>query len=444
MRHTGDVGTTAGPDHRDELDDLDLLCDEAIAEPHAYLGRFRDRQPVVWSERHRAWVVLGHPELDAAFRAPELSTERMGAFRSRLTGSRAEALAKAVELLEGWMLFHDPPEHTRLRAPLARQFTPKAVSTLEQEITAVCDELIEAAAVRLERGEVVDLVEAFSHPLPAAVIGRLFGVPDDLQDWLAAWSARFGVVVFGATRRPDYEEMARAAGEDFHVHLGRLLAERRSDPRDDLVSLLAANDDLDDTEVLGACSLLLFAGHDTTTSLLSTAVLGLIAHPDQRDRLASLATVGRDAEPATPSSPDRVEARDRAIEEFLRYDGAAKAMMRVVAEPLELGGCDLRPGEAVFLTILAANRDPRVFEAPDELRLDRRPNPHLAFGHGVHFCLGASLARLELRIALPRLVARLPELQVAGPVRWKPTISDRSAAEVPVRLARTGTPHPVG
>ena len=408
------------------LGDLDLLSGDAIDDPHAYLAAYRERQPVVWSDRHRAWVVLGHPELDAAFRAPELSTDRMGAFRSRLTGSRAEALEQAIELLDGWMLFHDPPDHTRLRAPFTRQFTPRAVSSLAADVTAICDELVDAFAARLERGEVADLVTGFSHPLPAAVIARLFGVPPELHEWLAAWSARFGVVVFGATRRADYEEVARAAGEEFHEHLGRLLALRRDEPRDDLVSALAATTDLDDTEVLGACSLLLFAGHDTTTSLLSSSVLALIAHPHERERLVrmtSLAGPGRD-----------LPGRDAAIEELLRFDGTAKAMMRVVAEPLELGGQRMQPGDAVFLAILSANRDPRVFDRPDELVIDRRPNPHLAFGHGVHFCLGAALARLELRIALPRISARLPDMRVAGRVRWKPNIGDRAAAEVPLAL----------
>jgi cytochrome P450 len=409
--------STSAPATRGPVADLDLQHPEAIAHPHRYLARVRDRTPVAWSDRHRAWIVLGHPELDAAFRSSALSTERMGAFRSRLSGSRAEALATAIELLDGWMLFHDPPEHTRLRAPLARRFTPKAVAPLEQAITQACDALLDRLADQEGTGDEVDLVEAFTHPLPAAVIARLFGVPDHLRGWLTDWSERFGVVVFGATRRPDYEEVARAAGTEFHHHLGDLLAERRADPRDDLVSMLATSADLADHEVLGACSLLLFAGHDTTASLLSTAVVGLFEHPLQRERLVA--------------EPDLV---DTAVEEFLRYDGSAKAMMRVVAEPTELGGCSMELGEAVFLTILAANRDPRVFDRADDLLLDRSPNPHLSFGHGVHFCLGASLARLEARIALPRLVQRFPNLRPAGEPIWKPTISDRSAALLPVLL----------
>jgi len=398
-------------------DDLDLLSDGAIQNPHPYFARFRERQPVVWSERHRAWMVLGHPELDAAFRAPQLSTDRMGAFRARLTGSRAEALAAAIELLEGWMLFHDPPEHTRLRAPFTRQFTPKAMSALEADVTAIADRLLDDFAAHLQDGATADLVEHYTHPLPAAVIARLFGVPDSLTDWLAAWSARFGVVVFGQTKRPDYEEVARTAGEEFREHLGDLLALRRADPRDDLVSALAASTDLNDAEVLGACSLLLFAGHDTTTSLMSTATLALIDHPHERERLINDPTI-----------------RDTAVEEMLRYDGIAKAMMRIVAEPMELGGQRFEPGQAVFLGILSANRDPRVFDRADEMILDRSPNPHLSFGHGMHFCLGAALARLELRVAIPRLMQRLPNLRRAGEVEWKPNITDRSAAHVPLSL----------
>jgi len=372
---------------------------------------------VVWSERHRAWMVLGHPELDAAFRAPQLSTDRMGAFRSRLTGSRAEALSAAIELLEGWMLFHDPPEHTRLRAPFTRQFTPKAMSALEADVTSIADTLLDDFAAHLQDGATADLVEHYTHRLPAAVIARLFGVPDELTDWLAAWSARFGVVVFGQTKRPDYEEVARTAGEEFREHLGDLLALRRADPRDDLVSALAASTDLNDAEVLGACSLLLFAGHDTTTSLMSTATLALIDHPHERERLINDPTI-----------------RDTAVEEMLRYDGIAKAMMRIVAEPMELGGQHFEPGQAVFLGILSANRDPRVFDRADEMILDRSPNPHLSFGHGMHFCLGAALARLELRVAIPRLMQRLPNLRRAGEVEWKPNITDRSAAHVPLAL----------
>ncbi len=398
---------------------IDFLDPQAIADPHAYFRPIRERGPVQWSPRHRAWVISGHPELEAAFRNQNFSTERMASFRARLSGSRREALEQAVQLLEGWMLFHEPPEHTRMRTPLRPSFTPKAVQPLAPAIEEICDDLLDDMAAA---GETVDLVEAFSHPLPAAVISRLFGMPPELGPWLRTWSSRFGVVVFGATGRADYEDVARAAGAEFHQHVGDLLDRRRSDPRDDLLSALLAREGqpggLTTIEILGACSLLLFGGHDTTSSLLGSAIVALDAHPDAAAALRE-GTVGADS----------------AVEEFLRFETPAKAMMRQVRQDHEFGGHSMRQGDAVFLAILAANRDARVFADPDRLRLDRHPNPHLGFGLGHHFCLGAWLARLEARIALPALLRRFPRLRLAGSVTWKPNISDRSPEAIPVRLA---------
>ncbi len=396
---------------------IDLLAPDAVADPHRYLGALRDEAPIQWSDRHRAWVVLGHPELDAAFRDRRLSTARMSGFRSRLSGARAEALAKAIDLLDGWMLFHEPPEHTRLRAPVAREFTPKAVQRLEQQVTVLVDDLLDGMAH--ESGG--DLVERFTHPLPAAVIAELFGVPAEDRDWLAGWSEKFGVVVFGAVNRPDYEQLARAAGEELDDRLGPLFERYRAEPEDNLLSLLLAREGTDEglttAEILGACSLLLFAGHDTTASLLGSAVVALCADDDARRRLAEL----------------EGSALDVAVEELLRFEAPAKAMMRTVAEPHERDGLAFEAGQTVFLAITAANRDPRVLADADRLVLDRRPNPHLTFGHGHHFCLGAALARLETRLALPRLLQRFPRLALDGDPVWKPNISDRSAASIPMR-----------
>lgn len=403
--------------------DIDLLHADAIRDPHEYFRPIRETAPVAWSERHRAWIVTGHPELDAAFRSPALSTERMDAFKSRQSGSRADALVKAIALLDGWMLFHEPPTHARLRGPFSRSFTPRTLRSLEGTVATLADGLLDEIEMdpAIQAGEPFDLVDRFAHPLPAAVIGKLFGVPDELQPWLREWSARFGVVVFGATKRPDYEQVARSAGEEFDHYIGELLAARRADPRDDLVSALVATENqvegLTANEILGACSLLLFAGHDTTSSLLGSGTLALLHHPDAADHLRADDSIA-----------------ETAVEELLRFEASGKAMMRQVAVDGVLGDVHLTAHEAVFLVILAANRDARVFEQPDELRLDRSPNPHLSFGHGHHFCLGASLARMEMRIAFPALLRRFPTLAPAGDPVWKANISDRSAASIPVRI----------
>jgi cytochrome P450 len=394
---------------------IDLLDPSVVDDPHRFFQPVRDADPIQWSERHRAWIIMGHPELDVAFRDRRLSTERMGGFRDRLTGRRAEALAKAIDLLEGWMLFHEPPEHTRLRSPLARSFTPRAVGGLESRVIDLVDGLLDEMGA--DGGG--DLVERFTHPLPAAVIAELFGVPADQRDWLAGWSDKFGVVVFGAVNRPDYEQLAREAGDELEGRLRPLFDRYRAEPEDNLLSLLLAREDDDDglttAEILGACSILLFAGHDTTASLLGSGTVALSRDPDARRRFEQL----------------EGHALDTAVEELLRFEPPPKVMMRKVVEPHERLGKPFDSGQAVFMGILAANRDPRVFEEPDRLLLDRDPNPHLAFGFGHHFCLGAALARLEIRLALPALLRRFPDLRIDGSPTWRPTISDRSPAAIP-------------
>lgn len=395
---------------------IDLLTPEAVDDPHMYLGALRDADPIQWSDRHRAWLIMGHPELDEAFRDRRLSTERMAGFRSRLSGRRAEALAKAIDLLEGWMLFHEPPEHTRLRAPLARSFTPRAVQGLEQRVAAIADGLLDDMGAKGQG----DLVARFAHPLPAAVIAELFGVPVDQRDWLAGWSEKFGVVVFGAVNRLDYEQLAREAGDELEGRLRPLFDRYRAEPEDNLLSLLLGQGkegELTTTEILGACSLLLFAGHDTTASLLGSGTVALLRDLDARQRFAER------------EGPEL----DAAVEELLRFEAPAKAMMRTVAESHERQGKEFVAGQTVFMAILTANRDPRVFTEPNRLALGRHPNPHLTFGHGHHFCLGAALARLEIRLAIPALLRRFPSLELTGCPVWKANISDRSTSAIPVR-----------
>ncbi|MEJ7800367.1 MAG: cytochrome P450 [Ilumatobacter sp.] len=388
---------------------IDLLDGEAVIDPHTYLRRVRDADPISWSERHRAWLITGHPEISEAFRDQRLSTEHIADLRARMSPERAAATSAAMTLLNDWMVFHEPPRHTRLRAPLARSFTPKATANLTGRVTAVAEHLLDD----LEATRGGDYVDRFSHALPAAVIAELFGVPDDEVEWLAGWSERFGVVVFGATGHPDYLTLARASGEEFGDRLGGLIEHYRAAPENNLLSLLLASEGaeggLTTPEIIGACSLLLFAGHDTTSSLLGSGLLALLERPDQLAQLR-----------------DGTVEVGLAVEELLRFEPPAKAVIRTVIEDHERGGHHLRRGDSVFLTILAANRDPTVFDRPDDLMLDRSPNPHVSFGFGHHFCLGAALARLEARIAFPLVLRRFPDIRLDGPIRWRETILDRS------------------
>jgi cytochrome P450 len=400
----------------------DLLSPEAIEHPYEVFRRLREHDPIVWSDRHQAWIITGHQELGEAFRDQRLSTEQLQAYRNRLPAPKREALEKALQLLDGWMLFYEPPQHTRLREPLKRRFTPKALAVLSDDIRKITTDLFE----EMEKLGEFDLVEAFTHHLPANVIGRLFGVPDDLRGWLASWSRKFGKFIFGATRDPDYLQCSKEAGDEFHATMSDLMKHYEQHPADNLISALLAhrNDDqkhdgLTSEEILGTCSAILFAGHDTTKALLGSGMLALMADPRSLEWLR--------AQPGT-------EIPETAVEELLRFESPAKIMIRTVAETHERGRHTLQTGQRVFMAIGGANRDPAAFENPDVLDLQRDPNPHFTFGSGRHFCLGAYLARLEIRIAMRMVIDRFPHMHVTGRVEWNATTSDRSAKVIPVSV----------
>jgi cytochrome P450 len=392
-----------------------------VTNPYEVFRRLREYDPIAWSSRHHAWIITSHAELGEALRDLRLSTDRMQNFRDRLPPERREALELVIRLLDGWMLFKEEPTHTRMREPLKRRFTPKALAVLTEDVRAITTQLLD----RMEDAGEFDLIEAFAHPLPANVIGRLFGIPDELREWFGSWSAKFGKAVFGATRDPDYLRSSREAGEEFHRIMGDLMQHYAQHPAENLISaLLACRDEssehgMSSAEILGGCSGLLFAGHDTTTGLLGSGTVALLERPETLEWLR-----------AQPGD----ELSETATEELLRFESPAKTMMRVVTETHERGGHTLEAGQTVYMAIGAANRDPEVFAHPDMLDLQRDPNPHFTFGYGRHFCLGAYLARLEIRNAMRMLIDRFPHLHLTGPVEWRATISDRSAKRIPVSV----------
>ena len=306
-----------------------------------------------------------------------------------------------------WLLFIDPPRHTQLRAIISRAFTPRSVSALEPRIRELSRALL---APLVARGE-MDLVTDFATPLPMMVIAEMLGVAID--DWprLKAWS---DAIVNLATTITGDEAASRAASRAFDVAEGEMqrylsarLAERRAAPRDDLLTrLVEAEVDgqrLGDPELLRFFQLLLAAGTETTTNLIDNAVLALIEHPGELARL-------RRGPELLPS----------AIEEVLRFRSPGQIMFRAARRDVEVAGQVIPAGKLVMAVIGAANRDPRRFEDAARFDIGRDPNPHLAFGHGVHFCLGAPLSRLEARVALADLLARVDDLRLVGDEPWEP------------------------
>ncbi|MGH1492468.1 MAG: cytochrome P450 [Acidimicrobiales bacterium] len=371
---------------------LDLAASEVNQDPAGFAAEVLNNGAVQWSDTHRGWLVLSHEAVSAAFRETRLSADRIEPLQ-RLAVDRPDEFSKVAELLSGWMIFRDPPAHTHLRDPVRRAVTPRVVEGLRPVITETVDELIAS----LDTGAPFDFRTEFAEPFPALVIAALLGVPGSQRHRFKAWSDGLAEIVF--TTRPGTIPTS-AVGEavdEFTEFFTDLIELRRRDPKDDLISNMVSGgaDTLTAMELVGACTLLLFAGHETTTNMLVSAIKLLAESPEKRASLV-------DDDAMAITGPD----------ELLRVAGPAKSMVRRVGpEPFDFYGAELTPGQRVFLVILTANHDPSVFDKPATVDLSRDPNPHLGFGWGLHHCLGAPLARMELMIALRGLYRRFPSLQ---------------------------------
>jgi cytochrome P450 len=394
-----------------------LLSPEALADPYGFLAGLRaEHGPVVWSGRHKAWLLLDFDQVAGGYRDPRLSSDRVSTIERRLSPEDLAVMAPTLELLKGWMVFRDDPDHTRMRDPVRWAFTPKAMDGLRDHIAALVDQLVDDV---VDAGT-CDLVKTFAFPLPAMVIAHLLGVPAADRDRFGTWSHKLGALVFGAGDDPDRRTQAVEGGSEFIEYFGWLVAERERNPGDDLVSALVAarqRDGLSAAEVAGACTLLLFAGHETTADLLANGTLALSRHPGQADRLRR--------EP---------ELWPSAVEELLRYDGPTKVQTRVVTETHTRGDHELGQGDVAFMCLNAANRDPGAFPEPDRLDITRDTRHHIAFGLGGHHCLGAPLARLEGHLGLRALFERCPKLEVSGELTYEPRIASRSLTSLSVSV----------
>jgi cytochrome P450 len=376
----------------------DLACHESVHDPSGYFGDFRDGGAIQWSDAQRGWAVIGHAAVTGAFReTATLSADRIGALE-RVAAQRPEGFGAVVDLLRGWMIFRDPPAHTRLREPVRAAFTPRRVADLELVVSSIVDELLDTLAAS---SGTVDLSVGYARPIPALVIAALLGVKADERHRFQAWSDELAAIVFSTNAGSVATDTTVHAAEEFTKFFGDLVARERDSPTGGIITAIAQIDDSDlgDAELVGLCTLLLFAGHETTTTLLGNAIAVLCESPDVCERLRG--------DPALWPS---------AVEEFMRMQGSARTMVRKVAIDHEREGVQLRARDNVFLSIAAANHDPAVFAEPQVLDLARDPNPHLGFGWGLHHCLGASLARMEARIALARLVERFRRFEADGAI----------------------------
>ncbi|MFI0786917.1 cytochrome P450 [Streptomyces lydicus] len=397
----------------------DLLDPRNQADPYPLYSRWRSQAPLARLDEQL--MVLTRYEDCAAV----LRDGRFGHAESddpRFTGRARPALEVLVDddgrPVRGFLGLN-PPGHTRLRALVSQAFTRRRVERLAPRIEALTDELF--TAMEGAPGP-VDLIDGLATPLPVAVISELLGVPTADRHRMLTWShAVARALVPDFLLPPGAAEQEARARQEFTDYLRELVVERRRAPGDDLLSALVGvhddGDKLTENELLATCTLLLIAGHETTVNLIGNGTLALLRHPDQLARLRS--------------EPDLT---DNAVEELLRYDSPVQLTVRFALQDAEVAGVPVPAGTTLLLLIGAANRDPAAYEHPERLDIGRTPVRHLAFGQGIHFCLGAPLARLETRIALRMLLERAPRVSLAGEPEWKDHITLRGLRRLPLSL----------
>jgi hypothetical protein len=347
-----------------------------------------------------------------------MSSDRLRPFFAVLPGAEAARVAQLMRYLTLWMVFRDPPEHTRLRRLAAKVFNARSIHALRGEIETISRWLLDALRERDE----FDLVAEFAGPLPALVIMHMLGVPREELPRLKRLSDEMALFIGSARDAPDKYGRAEAATAEMAALFRDLVVARRAHPARDLLTELVQVEDqgdrLSEDELVATCVLLLFAGHETTTHHIANGLRALLAFPAELARLRV--------------QPDLAAS---AVEELLRFDGPIGAQVRIVQRPQTVHGKAFVPGERVFLLINAANRDPRAYQDPDRLDLQRHGVPHLTFGFGAHICLGFPLARLEGQIALPALLARWKTIELAAPrLEWIDSMVLRGMKAMPLRV----------
>ncbi|MBN2909211.1 cytochrome P450 [Polycladomyces sp. WAk] len=371
----------------------------------------RIRMP--WDEP--AWLIVRYDEAQAALTEKRL-LKNVERFQDKEILRRRP---KEMEVFVHHMLTSDPPDHTRLRNLVQQAFTPRMIEQLRERIEEIAEDLLDKIAGA--PGREADLIRDYAFPLPIIVISDMLGVPREDRDRFREWSN----AVISTINRPERFEAIRSRMKDFQDYLGRLFEERRRNPREDLISgLLAAEeqgDRLSEKELYSMVFLLIIAGHETTVNLIGNGVLALLQHPEQ------MALLRRE--------PQRITT---AVEEILRYYSPVEmSTNRWVGEDFSFEGHPFRHGDLVLVAIGSANRDERRFSDPDVFDITRDPNPHIAFGKGIHYCLGAPLARLEGQIAISRLLDRLPDLRLdldESSLPWREDFLMRGLLRLPVRF----------
>lgn len=396
---------------------------DTIRNPHPVFARLRAEDPVHWSEPMSGWIVTGYDDiLDGLTSSDTFSAERLTNVRKHLPAGAQTAAEDILRYLTSWMVFRDPPDHTRLRRHMAGVLNLPAFEALRGTVSDLTAMLLD----KLPDDDVLDMLPHFSILLPGMVVMQLMGVDRDRLLEVKSWSDDMMLFIGSARGVPDKYERARRGAVAMATLFKDLIAKRRVAPQDDMLSQLIVSQvdgrGLNDDELVGCLMMVLNGGHETTANLINNSLLALAHNPDAYAYLR-----------ANPG------AMPVAVEEFLRYDSPILSIGRIVKEDTELGGKQLSVGERTFFMLLSANRDEEVFDEPDRLDVTRDPNPHMAFGKGPHFCLGTPLARIEGQIVLQEIVQRYASIELAQPVEslpWINSLVTRGPARIPLRLRK--------
>lgn len=399
------------------LDDQ-LISPAFYQNPYPFYDQLLARVRVAWSEAWAGWVIPHYDDVMATLHdhVHFSSQGRVLAVLDRLPNGRRSEFQAFEDHFTGGLINADPPNHTRLRALVTKAFTPRASEQMRPRIQTLVDELLDAAEARGQ----LDIIRDFAYPLPATVIAEILGVPLEARDDFKLWSD--GILAFQGAGVVSPEVLAESQRHLLAMRefLARLLDERRRQPKDDLLSQLVEaeleGDRLTPAELLTTCVTLLIAGHETTTNTIANGLYTLLRHPEQMEQLR--------ANPALLPS---------AVEEILRYESPLQRNPRRMSEDFEYAGALLRKGDYILQLFGAANRDPAIFANPNQFDIMRQPNRHVSFGFGIHFCVGAPLARLEAPIAIGAVLRRWPNLRYASEAfQWRKHNLLRGLSALPV------------
>lgn len=387
---------------------------EFHADPYRIYHRLQQEEPVHLSPMG-VWIITRYEDVVKALRDPRLSSEQSQVARY---SSRQRSDSPVVSLSSKCLFFRDPPDHTRLRKLVSKAFNARVIEEMRLRIQKIVNELIN----KVEDTGAMDIIADISGPLPVRVISEMLGIPEadrrQLQQW-SHWLAH----IFDPMKSSNLGEEVNQAILDFRDYLSHLIAQRRQHPENDLISaLIQARDEgekLTEDELLATCMLLFASGEETTVNLIGNGMFTLLRYPDQLAKLKQ--------------NPSLIQS---AVEELLRYESPLQICGRTAIDNLEIGGKTIRKGPPVFLILGAANRDPAQFPHPERLDITRSDNRHLAFGDGIHYCLGSGLARTQGQIAINTLIQRFPDLQLqTDKLEWRENIFLRGLKTLPVTFS---------